>query len=487
MKTELLTTFANGIDLKTDGWADIAPYGDYPSMALRYNPATKKMERFKAIQRIDKEAVKTMVTEYQNARSGVTRFTSSRPLFLGHPDVPGNERRFPDHNPKGVFANLADKGSGLVGEPILLPEGEALVAQNKYFLSGRWEADELCGNDAEGNPIYRATKFLSAGLVTNPHLPVEMLNEKNDMEETFKEKLIKSLTAKGIKTDGLTEEKLLILFENGDYPGHEFHGNQYAEGGGGGKASAASLDAHVASKAALESGTAKDNKVAAEMHIRAAESHAAKGNIVTAQHHLQMAEMHKSMARGPAADRAPAAEMANQKQQMKKETLIALAARAGVTIANDGDDAAIETALTASMTAGAARKTEFDNERSARIDREVGLALTDGRITGAEKPDWERRLKGPEFANELQALTKLPKKVQTQSRVGDRTDIKPEDMTPQVRAEFLNSALDNAAKENGLDRRKDYPKVFAIVQKARPDLFKGAKVSDFRGRAVVCN
>ena len=44
-------------------------------------------------------------------------------------------------------------------------------------------------------------------------------------------------------------------------------------------------------------------------------------------------------------------------------------------------------------------------ERNARIDRALGQAIKDGRISFAEKAQWEPRLRNPAtFANELQVL-----------------------------------------------------------------------------------
>lgn len=175
--TELLTAFSNDIAIGDDGWAMIAPFGDFPGMAL-VNDGRGGVKKQKAIQRIDKEAVTQMVNEFNSSRRGVRKFLTGRKLFVGHPDVPGMKSRYPDSEPKGVFANLACRADGFYGEPVLTEEGEQIIAEKQYrALSGRWEAEIVSGGDNGETAIYRPTKFISAGLTNQPNLPVQLLNE----------------------------------------------------------------------------------------------------------------------------------------------------------------------------------------------------------------------------------------------------------------------------------------------------------------------
>jgi len=159
MSTETLIAFTNEIAIGEDGWAQIAPFGDFPGLAL-ITDGQGGFKKEKAIQRMDREAITQMVNEYQRTRKGLTRFVTSRPIYLGHPDAPGAMgAKYPDKNPKGVFANVACRADGFFGEPILTEEGEALIASKKVrALSGRWDAEEIGVED--GIKIYRPRRFI---------------------------------------------------------------------------------------------------------------------------------------------------------------------------------------------------------------------------------------------------------------------------------------------------------------------------------------
>lgn len=198
MKTaETLISFENEIAIGTDDWAQIAPLGDFPGMAFVAD-GKGGFEKKKAIQRMDQAAVAQMANEYENSRRGISKFLTSRPLYVGHPDAPGGAARWTDKSPKGVFASLAARENGLFGQLILTEEGEKIVASKEYrALSGRWDA-EIIGQE-KGVIVCRPTKFLSAGLTNYPNLPVQLLNEAEAETQNTK------------KTDIMKKEAVIAL------------------------------------------------------------------------------------------------------------------------------------------------------------------------------------------------------------------------------------------------------------------------------------
>lgn len=185
-----IITMLNELSLGADGMAHIAPLGDFPGMAM-IPDGKGGYTKAKAIQRMDAEAVTQMANEYKSGTRGVSGYFKKRPLFVGHPDMPGFERQYPDKSPKGIFQNIVARDGGLYGELNLTDEGDQLVASKKYrALSGRWEAEFVC--EENGVNIYRPTKFISAGLTNQPNLPVQLLNEAETA--TLKENM-KKLTA----------------------------------------------------------------------------------------------------------------------------------------------------------------------------------------------------------------------------------------------------------------------------------------------------
>ena len=80
-------------------------------------------------------------------------------------------------------------------------------------------------------------------------------------------------------------------------------------------------------------------------------------------------------------------------------------------LANAQAEAAdLKTKLTAAEEKAKTAETTLANERTARVTDLLDGAIQTGRITPAEKPTWERRLKA-DFANEAPALAALEPKV----------------------------------------------------------------------------
>lgn len=205
---EEMVTMVNEISIGTDGWAQIAPFGDYVGIAVK--PDGKGgFTKEKAIQRLDKLSVTEMVNEYQNASRGVSGFFKKRPVFEGHPDFLIGGDQYPNKAPQGIFYNIEAREDGLYGQPIMTESGEKLLASKKYrALSARWAADYVKTED--GTKIYRPVKFLSAGLTNNPNLPVQMMNEAEPTKtKTTMKKIAAWLTGHGISVaDEATEDQV---------------------------------------------------------------------------------------------------------------------------------------------------------------------------------------------------------------------------------------------------------------------------------------
>jgi len=201
-RPEACVGFTNEIQIGSDGWAMIAPFGDFPSFAVVPQP-DGSCERLQAIQRIDREGAAQMVDEFQASRKGWRKFFAGRPIYVGHPDVPGLGTNYPDKAPKGVITELAVREDGLYGLPVFTNEGSDLVEQKKLrYFSGRL-ADCVRAEPVNGVPVFRPNLFISAGLTNQPHLPVQMLNEAaaneadsspqhtTPMKDTTREKILR--------------------------------------------------------------------------------------------------------------------------------------------------------------------------------------------------------------------------------------------------------------------------------------------------------
>lgn len=118
----------------------------------------------------------------------------------------------------------------------------------------------------------------------------------------------------------------------------------------------------------------------------------------------------------------------------------------------------LQTQLTA---ANDATKTE----RQARISMAITPALADGRITEAEKADWETKF-GRDFDGTLTAINELQPKVNTGDRTAGIGQRKGEGASDTITA--INEAVRAYQHEHGVD----YHDAYMAVKKTKPSLFE---------------
>jgi hypothetical protein len=110
----------------------------------------------------------------------------------------------------------------------------------------------------------------------------------------LREQIVGLLIAKGVSLPNeATDAQLLAALANGDYPGHEFHGNQFTGGEAHGAHNEASRKAHVASAEANSKG---GHEAAAAAHLKAADAQDKAGNGEVAEMHRKMAQYHQGRA-----------------------------------------------------------------------------------------------------------------------------------------------------------------------------------------------
>jgi hypothetical protein len=91
---------------------------------------------------------------------------------------------------------------------------------------------------------------------------------------------------------------VLAIKRLGDYVGHPFHGNQWAEGEESSGEHKASLRAHNESKIAASTGNKEDHLAAGAAHELASRKQAAAGHANQAMYHSMMSQMHTDAAKG---------------------------------------------------------------------------------------------------------------------------------------------------------------------------------------------
>ncbi|HEV2695246.1 MAG TPA: hypothetical protein VG347_20300 [Verrucomicrobiae bacterium] len=419
-----LVAFSNEISIGADGWAMIAPFGDHPSPAL-IPDGKGGMKKVPAIQRIDKTGADQMVAGFHNERRGLRKFLKGCNIYVGHPHVPGLGKFYPDKEPKGVFADIETRADGLYGLPVFTNEGSNLVenpdaSKRLKAFSGDLGESEECG-DVNGVPCYRPTKIFSAGLTNTPHLPVHFFNSDNTLAEAPAE------AANQPNQNNTMKKKLLALL------------------------AALSLKPQFANAVDPTEGEIETSlDLIKEKVATFANERTAFENATTAI----------------------------------KKKLLALCASVKITFANEAEitDAAatldqVQAKVTQIATDLTAAQAAFANERTARIGDEIGLALSTGRITAAELPTWESRLKvEAQFANERTALRALTPKIKTSSVIELNRNGRTEQVDisdPSKRAQFANEVIDAVATEMKLSRSTHYTAIYNEATKRHPALFQG--------------
>jgi hypothetical protein len=505
--SELLVELCNELKIGDDGWAMLAPMGDHPGMAL-VDDGKGGLKKIRAIQRLDKQALTTMANEFEKSTKGAKRYLAGRPIYVGHPDVPGMSKKYPDGSIKGMFSNVAvreGEAPGLYGLPVFTAEGSDLVENKKYrALSGRWNADPA--GEENATPIFRPTVLLSAGLTNQPNLPVQLLNEKDD----------DTRPAPDPNAGPSGEGKGKVNDDDADPANRAFNLSKAAH--------KSSNKAHELSLKAYTSGMANDHTAAFRGHSDAAASHMEAANGYdgdAAADHNELAESHqaKAMQHLKAAKKMGSetkAESANEKDKKLQAAMIEAVKddvkasathylRRGdllgvnATLINErdtakGEQTAMKTerdnAKSALATAEAAatsakselantktqletKTTEFGNERTKMRDWILGQSVMYGKITQAERKEYERRMGlDGQFWNEVQALagikaSKVKVAAITMDRGGDKVILE----SAGEKRSMQKKIMTEIANELHMDERKNYDAIFREAIKRHPLLF----------------
>lgn len=155
-----------------------------------------------------------------------------------------------------------------------------------------------------------------------------------------------------------------VDIENGDYPGHPFHGNQHT-GGKGGRAGAhhqASKSAHRASVRAHSEQSVGAHKAALKAHKAAAAMHAAKGNKRMEAYHKAQASHHSSLAKVMSGD-TKNADAPDVQNAAKPDAFAALEARLAALEVKNAEAKPAETNadILAALAAAAAPAADIQN------------------------------------------------------------------------------------------------------------------------------
>jgi hypothetical protein len=277
----------------SDGWYQLEAKGEHPN------------KRAGVVQIIDDAACESIVNRF-NAEADKAGFPG---MLIDHDHFKHDEDK--ETVAYGWLMRLQNRADGVYGQIRWSGTGQKVVDDGDYrFFSTEYDLrDTQILNDKKPRRI--RPMRLDGLTLTNVNnnkgqKPITNRNNMNDNE--------------------LSDEELRQIILNGDYPGHAFHGNQYADGSSGRSArEVASKKAAQASGVALKSGSAEDHASASIAHHRAAAAANKAGNKELTLYHDEMANMHADAAAHAARTKNrqfPTGNSAgSERQQTESETM----------------------------------------------------------------------------------------------------------------------------------------------------------------------
>lgn len=150
------------------------PFGDWPIDAIDARTGKK----IPVVQRVDAAAANEMISALS---SGFLGRKGRAPIYIGHPDVPGNEQRWPDKTSYGwIKTGTVDQDAVLFGANYGR-RGKDLVDDGAFmFYSPNFGLRRTGETTAAGVPICRPVCLLSMGLVNDSNIPVPPLVAVNE-------------------------------------------------------------------------------------------------------------------------------------------------------------------------------------------------------------------------------------------------------------------------------------------------------------------
>ncbi len=156
-------SLANDLVDASDGYAQIAKYGEHPHPG---NPGSGQP----LIQRFTKADAETIVANFKSVIGRIKRAIVGLPIYKGHPDHPGLANLFPDKTVYGTWADLQAREDGLFGKPVLTADGADVVKGGNDRLSPYWKCRQVgVANDGK-TAVVAPFELTSVGLVVKGNI-----------------------------------------------------------------------------------------------------------------------------------------------------------------------------------------------------------------------------------------------------------------------------------------------------------------------------
>ena len=436
LRVSSLVIGSYAVNEKADNWVQLSPFGDFNNA--------------KGMQRLRKEDSDSIVNEFNSPLNIQARI--GLPWYVGHPDFPGFEKKYPDTEAKGRIKELATRADASCSQCKEFCNETSDEPCHAHGLFGRvaWnvKGKELITNEAyHGHSVnwggmysggfFRPMVLKSVGFTNDPQIPVPPIttaNEKNNMDKpTTLMGWIKLLTGKDCTDETMACNEM-----------DDFYNSKF--------------------KPMMDG--MKNDKAAVELVKPLGLDLTGKILVIALANELNTAT-------------AKIATLTNEKQTLANEKATLETDKTKLTTDLAAANGTLATVTNEKATLATERdglKTQFTNERAEHAKNLGGKFIAEGRITVAELETVVNEAKtNPTLCNER--VSKLPAKwrpgsVATNLKTRNTVDLDEKARSEQVQT-FVNEKMD-ALRAKG-NKKPDYAKCFAEVQKEKPELFEAMK------------
>jgi hypothetical protein len=160
-------------ELDQDGWALLAPFGEFPkSRLIRTDAGDTVQQNF--IQVLDNAAATELLRTENSLFRKLRRALVGIPVYNDHPDLASLAPETLGANrgqkiPMGVVDSIRLGNGGVEGHFTLTPDGATAVEGGAKYISPLWSVN-LIETLANGTHRVRPFKLLSVGLTPNPNI-----------------------------------------------------------------------------------------------------------------------------------------------------------------------------------------------------------------------------------------------------------------------------------------------------------------------------
>lgn len=164
---------ANRFTVLVGDWIQIFPYGDVDKAGPVDMKSGQKLNTT-VVQRFNRESAERIVGSFNSAATRAGSRWTGRPWYIGHPDVPGLETKYPDKAAYGWIMAVEARHDGLYGRVNFSTEGAAMLANAKFKFHSPFVLGPKIATE-NGRDVYLPIWLESVGFTNDPNIPNTVL------------------------------------------------------------------------------------------------------------------------------------------------------------------------------------------------------------------------------------------------------------------------------------------------------------------------